>query len=186
MHQIFVASDGTGRTAEQAVRAAMTQFASQETEILRFSDIRDNTQIQQLVRQAVDRKAFIVHTLVSDKLREELFRVARLHNVETIDLMGPLLDRMTDQFATIPSEQPGLFRVLNESYFRKIETMQFAFNHDDGKRVDDLNKAEIVLLGVSRTFKTPLSIYLAFKSWFVANVPIVLGIPVPNRLLKAR
>ena len=101
-------------------------------------------------------------------------------NVETIDLMGPLLDRMTDQFAVNPSEQPGLFRVLNESYFRRIETMQFAFNHDDGKRVEELQKAEIILLGVSRTFKTPLSIYLAFKRWFVANVPIVLGIPAPE------
>jgi hypothetical protein len=180
MHQIFVASDGTGRTAEQAVRAAMTQFADQEIEIQRFSDIRNNLDIQRIVNQAVEMKAFIVHTLVSDKLREELFRIARLHDVETIDLMGPLLDRMTDQFAVNPSEQPGLFRVLNESYFRRIETMQFAFNHDDGKRVEDLQKAEIILLGVSRTFKTPLSIYLAFKRWFVANIPIVLGIPAPE------
>ena len=180
MHQIFVASDGTGRTAEQAVRAAMTQFADQEIEILRFSDIRNKQQIQQLVSQAVEMKAFIVHTLVSDKIREELFRVARLHDVETIDLMGPLLDRMTDQFSVNPSEQPGLFMTINDSYFRRIETMQFAFNHDDGKRVEEIKKAEIVLLGVSRTFKTPLSIFLAFKLWFVANVPIVLGIPMPE------
>jgi len=180
LHQIFVASDGTGRTAEQAVRAAMTQFEGQQIEILRFSDIRTNQQIQQLVQQAVNIRAFIVHTLVSDKLREELFRVARLHDVETIDLMGPLLDRMSDQFSVDPSEQPGLFRVLNESYFRRIETMQFAFNHDDGKRVEELHKAEIVLLGVSRTFKTPLSIYLAFKRWYIANIPIVLGIPAPE------
>ena len=184
MHQIFVASDGTGRTAEQAVRAAMTQFEGQQIEILRFSDIRDNMQIQDLVMQAIEKRAFIVHTLVSDKLREELFRVARLHDVETIDLMGPLLDRMSDQFAVDPSEQPGLFRVLNESYFRRIETMQFAFNHDDGKRIEELQKAEIVLMGVSRTFKTPLSIYLAFKRWFVANVPIVLGIPAPEIIYK--
>ncbi len=180
MHQIFVASDGTGRTAEQAVRAAMMQFAGQHIEIQRFSDIRTNHQIQQLVQQAVAMKAFIVHTLVSDKLREELFRAAHQHDVETIDLMGPLLDRMSDRFAMDPSEEPGLFRTLNESYFRRIETMQFAFNHDDGKRIEELQKAEIVLMGVSRTFKTPLSIYLAFKRWFVANVPIVLGIPAPE------
>jgi [pyruvate, water dikinase]-phosphate phosphotransferase / [pyruvate, water dikinase] kinase len=184
LHQIFVASDGTGRTAEQAVRAAMMQFANQEIEILRFSDIRTPLQIHQLVQQAIGKRAFIVHTLVSDKLREELFRVARLHDVETIDLMGPLLDRMSEQFAVNPSEQPGLFRVLDESYFRRIETMQFAFNHDDGKRVEEIGRAEIVLLGVSRTFKTPLSIYLAFKRWFVANVPIVLGIPVPEIVYK--
>jgi regulator of PEP synthase PpsR (kinase-PPPase family) len=179
-----VASDGTGRTAEQAVRAAMTQFQDQEVDIVRFADIRTNVQVHELVQQAIREKAFIVHTLVSDKLREELFRVARQHNVETIDLMGPLLDRMTDQFATNPSEQPGLFRVLNESYFRRIETMQFAFNHDDGKRIEELNRAEIILLGVSRTFKTPLSIYLAFKQWFVANVPIVLGIPIHEIIYK--
>jgi regulator of PEP synthase PpsR (kinase-PPPase family) len=179
-----VASDGTGRTAEQAVRAAMTQFADQEIEIVRFSDIRTNAQLQQLVNQAFEMKAFIVHTLVSDKLREELFRIARHYDVETIDLMGPLLDRMSDQFSANPSEQPGLFRALNESYFRRIETMQFAFNHDDGKRVEELHKAEIVLLGVSRTFKTPLSIYLAFKRWFVANIPIVLGIPAPDILYE--
>ena len=184
MHHIFVASDGTGRTAEHAVRAAMTQFAGQQIDIQRFSDIRTNLQIQQLVQQAVVMKAFIVHTLVSDKLREELIRVARQYDVETIDLMGPLLDRMSDRFAVDPSEQPGLFRVLNESYFRRIETMQFAFNHDDGKRIEELQNAEIVLLGVSRTFKTPLSIYLAFKRWFVANVPIVLGIPAPEILYK--
>jgi regulator of PEP synthase PpsR (kinase-PPPase family) len=184
LHQIFVASDGTGRTAEQAVRAAMTQFQDQEIEIVRYPEIRTFVQIQELVQTAVEQHAFIVHTLVSDRIREELFRVARMRNVETIDLMGPLLDRMTDQFAVNPSEQPGLFRVLNESYFRRIETMQFAFNHDDGKRVEELEKAEIVLLGVSRTFKTPLSIYLAFKQWFVANIPIVLGIPIHEIIYK--
>lgn len=162
----------------------MMQFPDQDIEIRRFSDIRTVMQLQELVQMAGQQNAFIVHTLVSDKLREELFRIARLSNVETIDLMGPLLDRMSDQFSANPSEQPGLFRVLNESYFRRIETMQFAFNHDDGKRIEELNKAEIVLLGVSRTFKTPLSIYLAFKRWFVANVPIVLGIPVDGIIYK--
>lgn len=102
-----MASDGTGQTAEQAVRAAMTQFPDQDIEILRFSNIRTVQQILDLVQEAVLQKAFIVHTLVSDRLREELFRVARIRNIETIDLMGPLLDRMSDQFAANPSEQPG-------------------------------------------------------------------------------
>lgn len=184
MPQIYVASDGTGQTAEQAVNAALTQFPAQQVEISRFREVRDIRQVQELVLAAASEHAMIVHTLVSDKLREELFRVARVHNVETVDLMGPLLDRLSDQLASNPSEQPGLFRTLNESYFRKIEAMQFAFNHDDGKRVQELNKSEIILIGVSRTFKTPLSIFLAFKQWFVANVPIVLGIPVPDELYQ--
>jgi regulator of PEP synthase PpsR (kinase-PPPase family) len=184
MYQIFVASDGTGRTAEQAVKAALMQFANKDVEINRYSEIRTILQVHLLVKQAAEAKAFIVHTLVTDKLREEMHRVARVHNVETIDLMGPLLDRLTDHLDTAPSEQPGLFKQLNESYFRRIETMQFAFNHDDGKRIEELHKAEIILIGVSRTFKTPLSIYLAFKTWFVANIPIILGIPVPHILYE--
>jgi regulator of PEP synthase PpsR (kinase-PPPase family) len=153
-------------------------------DIRRFSEIRTFSQVHDLVKEASRCGAFIVHTLVTDRIREELFRFARLQNVDTIDLMGPLLDQLSDQLASSPSEQPGLFRELNESYFRRIETMQFAFNHDDGKRVEELHKAELVLIGVSRTFKTPLSIYLAFKRWFIANIPIVLGIPVPQILYE--
>ena len=144
--------------------------------------MRTAGQIRALVKEAKSAGAFIVHTLVTDRLREDLFKTARLQNVDTIDLMGPLLDQLSDQLASSPKEEPGLFRQLNESYFRRIETMQFAFNHDDGKRPEELGKSEIILIGVSRTFKTPLSIYLAFKRWFVANVPIVLGIPIPQQL----
>jgi regulator of PEP synthase PpsR (kinase-PPPase family) len=96
--------------------------------------------------------------------------------------MGPLIARLTETLSASPSEKPGLFSQLNKSYFRRIETMDFAFRHDDGQRVEDLRKADLVILGVSRTFKTPLSIYLAFKGWFVANVPITLG-PDPPAIL---
>jgi regulator of PEP synthase PpsR (kinase-PPPase family) len=108
-----------------------------------------------------------------------MLRNGRKHNVDTIDLMGGLLARLSEEFSISPAEKPGLFGQLNKSYFRRIETMEFAFHHDDGQRVNELKKAEIVLLGVSRTFKTPLSIYLAFKGWFVANVPIIMGHEIP-------
>ena len=180
MPQIFVASDGTGNTAEQALKAALTQFEGKDVEVKIFGEIRTELQVHLLVREAKQNDAFIVHTLVSDRIREEMHRMARHHHVEAIDLMGPLLDRLSHQLSSSPAEEPGLFRKLNDSYFRRIETMQFAFNHDDGKRIEELEKAEIVLLGVSRTFKTPLSIYLAFKGWYIANVPIVLGINVPE------
>ncbi len=98
--------------------------------------------------------------------------------------MGPLLHRLSDHLSADPSEEPGLYRVLSDSYFRKIETMQFAIKHDDGKRIDNIDKAEIIILGVSRTFKTPLSIYLAFRGWYVANVPIILDFPVPDEVLQ--
>jgi regulator of PEP synthase PpsR (kinase-PPPase family) len=181
---IFVISDGTGRTAQQALEAALTQFDRENVHITRFGSVRSDNQVEAIVNLAKETGAFIIHTLVTDRLRETLFRSARLQNVDNIDLMGPLLHRLSDQLSANPSEKPGLFSVINDSYFRKIEAMQFAFKHDDGKRIEDLQLAEIILVGVSRTFKTPLSIFLAFKGWYVANVPIVLDVPPPEELFR--
>ena len=181
---IYVISDGTGRTAQQAVKAALTQFKGSNPEIKRYGNILDIQQVMWIVTHAKAEQAIIIHTLVKDKLREELVRLARIHHVEHIDLMGPLLHRLSDQLSANPSEEPGIYRMLSDSYFRKIETMQFAFKHDDGKRIDNIGQAEIILLGVSRTFKTPLSIYLAFRGWYVANVPIILNYPIPDEVLQ--
>jgi regulator of PEP synthase PpsR (kinase-PPPase family) len=184
MHHIFVVSDGTGRTAEQTLKAALTQFAETAVKLVRRSEVRTEKQVLEIVKEAAQVDGFIVHTVVSDALREAIVRTGRLHNVETIDLMGPLLAQLSHQFAHSPSGKPGLFGELNKEYFQRIEAMEFALRHDDGQRVDELPKAEIVLVGVSRTFKTPLSIYLSFKGWFVANVPIILEITPPSILFE--
>ncbi|MEW5976835.1 MAG: pyruvate, water dikinase regulatory protein [Acidobacteriota bacterium] len=184
MRTIFVVSDGTGRTADQALKAALTQFSNVEVEIVRKSGVRDENKIRRVVMEASQVGGFILHTLVSNALRRAMLQYGRESNVETIDLMGPLLARLSSQFAISPAEKPGLFGQLNEDYFRRIETMEFAFHHDDGQRIHEASKAEIVLLGVSRTFKTPLSIYLAFKGWFVANIPVIPGTPLPGVLAQ--
>ncbi|MDY6875270.1 MAG: pyruvate, water dikinase regulatory protein [Chloroflexota bacterium] len=182
MHHVFIVSDGTGVTAEQVLNAALMQFTGAEVEVKRRSGVRTEEQVHQVVQEAAQASGFIVHTLVSDRLREVMLRTGRQHNIETIDLMGPLLARISQQLAVSPAEKPGLFRQLNEEYFQRIEAMEFAYHHDDGRRVSELPHAEIVLVGVSRTFKTPLSIYLAFKRWFVANVPIMLKTKPPSVL----
>jgi len=182
MNKIFVVSDGTGRTAEQTLMAALTQFPGNEVEVIQKGDVRTESQIEEIVAEVVIYKGFIVHTLVSESLREDMLRISRIHNIDAIDLMGPLLSRLAHHFADSPTGEPGLFFSLNKEYFKRIDSMQFAFNHDDGQRDEEYDKAEIVLVGVSRTFKTPLSIYLAFKGWFVANYPIVMGIDLPDSL----
>jgi regulator of PEP synthase PpsR (kinase-PPPase family) len=179
MNKIYVVSDGTGRTAEQALKAALAQFPRAEVEIIVRPRIRTEPQARKAVLEVAGARGFIVHTFVTDAMRELIIRLARENNLDTIDLMGPLISRLSVTLATTPTEKPGLFGQLNKSYFRRIETMEFAIKHDDGQRVEDLKKAELVLLGVSRTFKTPISIYLAFKGWFVANVPIGLDYEPP-------
>lgn len=184
MFEIFVVSDGTGRTAQQALSAALTQFPTSEVNLTISPGILTKEQVQIVVNQASLANGFIVHTIVSENLRKIMVRESRRKNVECIDLMGGLLSRLSEIFANAPSEKPGLFQKLNEEYFQRIDAIQFAFNHDDGQRYEELHKAEIVLLGVSRTFKTPLSIYFAFKGWLVANVPIVYGIDPPEEIFK--
>jgi regulator of PEP synthase PpsR (kinase-PPPase family) len=182
MYYVFVVSDGTGRTAEQALNAALVQFEGTEVEIIVRAGVRTKLQVLEVVDEALKQNAFIVHTLVSDEMRSLLLNTARKLNVETIDLMGPFLLRLSNQFANAPSEKPGLFREVNKDYFRRIEAMEFTFRHDDGLRTHELDKADIILVGVSRTFKTPLSIYLAIKGWLVANVPIVYNSKLPEIL----
>ena len=179
MYHVFVVSDGTGGTAERALNAALVQFEGMSVKIVRRQGVRTEEQVHEIVREAEKAGGFIVHTLVSNELRDTMVHLGRLRNVETIDLMGPLLARLSQQFAVSPSEKPGLFSQLTDEYFRRMETMEFAFRHDDGLHVEELYQAEIILVGVSRTFKTPLSVYLAFKGWFAANIPIVLNIPPP-------
>jgi regulator of PEP synthase PpsR (kinase-PPPase family) len=182
VNRVFVVSDGTGETAERVLKAALAQFEGAAVKVERRPEVRTEEQVRQVVHEVAQAGGFIVHTLVSDESRDEMVREGRLQNVETIDLMGPLLARLSQQLAVSPSEKPGLFRQLNEEYFRRVETMEFAFHHDDGQRAHELSHAEIVLAGVSRTFKTPLSIYLAFRGWLVANVPIVPQIDLPPEL----
>jgi regulator of PEP synthase PpsR (kinase-PPPase family) len=176
----FVVSDGTGRTAERALDAALTQFANVKLDVVRVQNIRTRDEVVRVVREAAAANAFIIHTLVTDELRGHILRIGRQYNVETIDLMGTLLGRLSELFSVSPAEKPGLFSQLNRVYFRRIESMEFAINHDDGLRVEELKDAEIVLLGVSRTFKTPISVYLAYRGWFVGNVPILLNVPIPD------
>jgi len=182
MYQIFVVSDASGTTAERVVRAALVQFDAQQINISRYGEVRTPEQISAIVKEAAEMDGFIVHTFVYAKLRRAMLNEGRRHNVATIDLMGPLLARLSDLFDTPPRAEPGLFQPFDSAYLQRIEAIDFTVRHDDGRNPQDLERAEIVLVGVSRTSKTPLSIYLAYRGWKVANIPIALGVDPPGNL----
>jgi hypothetical protein len=182
MLKIFVVSDATGETAERVVQAALVQFEGAETQIIRRGSIRSVQQITQVVGTAARQPALILHTLVSDELRRHMLSEARRHGVDSMDLMGPILDRLARHLQLTPREKPGLFQQLGEARQREIEAVEFAFRHDDGQRVDELPQAEVILVGASRTMKTPTMLYLAYRGWFAANVPLVPELPVPDSL----
>lgn len=178
---VFAVSDGTGVTAERVVRAALTQFDT-PVEVRRIGEVRTVERVREVVREAAQAHALIVHTLVSPEVREAMFAEGRRYHVHTLDLMGPLLERLTDLLGMTPLAQPGLYHM--EDFNRRIEAVDFALRHDDGRNVEDLKQAEIVLVGVSRTGKTPLSVYLAYRGWLVGNIPILLEVNPPPILFS--
>jgi hypothetical protein len=182
MLYLFVVSDATGETAERVVRSALVQFESAETTVVRRGDVRTEEQVRQVVAEAAGMQAVILHTLVSDDLRRCMLAETRRQAVDSMDLMGPILDRLAHHLHLTPREMPGLFKQLGEARQREIEAVEFAFRHDDGQRVEGLPQAEVVLVGASRTMKTPTTLYLAYRGWFAANVPLVPEMPVPATL----
>lgn len=180
---IWVISDGSGSTAERVLQASLVQFGDKEVVVERIPDIRTREQIKEIVRQASRKKGLVAYTLVTLELRNEIATRANEYKLPTVDLLGPLLTSLTTFLASSPESKPGLLGELNHHYFQRIDAVGFAVKHDDGRGLYDLRKAEVVIVGVSRTSKTPLSMYLAYtKGLLVANIPLILGIDPPPEL----
>lgn len=179
---LLVVSDGGGTTAEAAVEAAMAQFPDVSFTILRRPGVRTREQVLRVVHEAAAADGIVVHTIVIQEIRRLLVSECRLRLIPHFDLIGPLIGHITQEVGQPPILRPGVARAIDVDYFQRIDAIQFTVQHDDGQNIEGLPDADIVLVGVSRCSKTPLSIYLSMRGWKVANIPIVLGIEPPARL----
>ncbi|MFZ5877314.1 MAG: pyruvate, water dikinase regulatory protein [Nitrospirota bacterium] len=180
---VFLVSDATGETAAHIAEAALSQFERRDVVFIRRPHVRSEEHIRQVVREARSVHGTILYTLVSSTTRARLVEATRLAGVPSLDLIGPLLAHLESFFGLRPKAEPGLLHRMDEEYVKRIEAVQFTVHHDDGQNVQTLHQSDIVLVGVSRTGKTPLSMYMAQYGWKVANVPIVFGVPPPKDLL---
>ncbi|MFT7582443.1 MAG: regulator of PEP synthase PpsR (kinase-PPPase family) [Myxococcota bacterium] len=178
---IYIISDATAETAERVLRAALIQFKGVAPEIRIFSLLRKDELIDEALKQAALARALVIYTMVNPAQRARLEGKAKLYQLETVDLIGQLMGRLTQFLGAEPTGNPGL-PSLNKDYFDRIEAVEFAVKHDDGQAAKGLKDADLILVGLSRTSKTPLSTYLAQKGLKAANVPIVLGLPLPHEL----
>lgn len=183
---IYILSDGTGETASTMIRAALVQYADKDVNLVRFKNIRTDQQVEPIIEEAFERRGLIVYTVVSPQLRKKIQELAGQKGIPTLDLLGPVLSTLDSFFgvSTQQSGQAGILRAVDEQYFKRIEAIEYTVKHDDGKTMAELEKADIILVGISRTSKTPLSIFLSHKGWKVANVPLVLNQPLPEDLFK--
>lgn len=186
-YHLFIVSDSVGETGELVVRAALSQFVKrlEDVELTRYPHTTTIEQITLIIGQAKELNAVIVYTLVEKSMRKQLYHLATENDITAYDLLGPMMEIAEKLFQREPVQKPGLVHRLDADYFKKIEAIEFAVKYDDGKDPRGIDKADIVLIGVSRTSKTPLSQYLAHKSYKVANIPIVPEVEPPYELLKA-
>lgn len=181
---IYIVSDATGNTGWRVVEAALLQFDASNIAVERVGGVQDEAGVHAAMEQAEKTRGLVIHTLVSPSLRRAILEGGRQRGIITIDLLGPVLTRLTEALQISPKAVPGLFRQLDDEYFARIDAIEYTVNHDDGRNPEQLDRADLVLVGVSRTGKTPLSVFLAYRGWRVANIPIVLGVDPPAQLFR--
>ncbi|MDB5083886.1 MAG: phosphoenolpyruvate synthase regulatory protein [Bacilli bacterium] len=181
---VYVVSDSVGETAEFVVRAAASQFDEGRVDIRRISYVDSKDVIYKVIQSAEEENAFIAFTLVLPELREYALSVAASIGVPVVDVLGPMMDTFHQVLGHRPKLQPGLIHQMDDEYFKRVEAVEFAVKYDDARDVRGLLSADVVLIGVSRTSKTPLSMYLAHNRYKVANVPLVPEVVPPAELFK--
>jgi regulator of PEP synthase PpsR (kinase-PPPase family) len=180
---IFAVSDATGGTAEAAARAALAQFVPpDEARVRVFPHVLTEDAVETVLASARVQGALVVYTIVGPELRAHVKATAEEMDVPSVDLMGPLVNRLAAHLERAPLALPGLGHETDAEYFRRIDAVEFTVRNDDGKEPRNLRKADLVFVGISRTGKTPLSNYVAQRGFKVANVPIVMGVPLPAEL----
>lgn len=182
---IDVLSDSTGETAEKVVRAALLQFPKSGAQIRLHTRVRSKDVARPILERAAKERALLVFTVVSPELREFIHQMTVELTIEAIDVIGSLIGKLGTYLDRQPIGMPSAMLPLSEEYFRRIESVEFAVKSDDGKDPRNFRKADIVLVGVSRTSKTPLSLLLAQRGLKVANLPLVLGATLPLEIREA-
>jgi hypothetical protein len=181
---IYVVSDSTGETAERVTRATLLQFPDHSIRLKLERRVRDRRGLTAILESAAAQEAMVVFTLVRPELRDHFNEQATKLGVRHVDVIGSLIIQIGHYLEADPVNIPTAEMPLSPEYFRRVEAIEFAVKSDDGKEPRNLHKADLVLVGVSRTSKTPLSTYLAGRGLKVANVPLVLGVDPPSELYE--
>lgn len=179
---IYLLGEGTGETISKVAKASLVQFSREKIEVKTFFLVTDKQRITQITNLAAQDGALVAFSIVQPALRDFLIQEAERRRIKAIDVIGDFIVQLSIFLKEKPLSIPGRQYILDEDYFRRIEAINFTVKHDDGKIPEDLKFADLVLVGLSRTGKTPLSTYLANQGWKVANVPVHPEMVPPQEL----
>ena len=186
VYQVYQVSDSTGEALDRIFLAIKAQFLDFECKTIHYSFTRTENQINKIIAKCKEEKNVIVlYTIVDKNLSKSLDIKCKKNNIPCFEILGNIISDFSKLLKKEPIRKPGGQHVLDEEYYKRIEAVQFTMSHDDGKIISDLEKSDVVLVGISRTSKTPTSIYLANRGYKVANIPLILNKDVPAELIES-
>jgi hypothetical protein len=184
---VHLISDSTGGTLSSVIKACLSQFEGVETEQHFWPLVRTQRQLQKVLESVSHNPGLILYTLVDDALIQTLDKYSQAAELPALSVLHPVLQMMSSVFHMQSMAKPGMQHKLNAEYFARMDAVDYALHHDDGQKNDHaLSEADIIMVGVSRTSKTPTCVYLAHRGVKAANVPYVPGIPFPEHILSLK
>jgi len=186
IYQVYQVSDSTGETLDRIFLALKAQFVNFEARTIHYSFTRTKNQIDKIISKSKsDKNVIILYTIVDNKLAKYMISEANKNNIPSFEVLGNLISDFSKLLKQKASRVPSGQHALDKEYYKRIEAVQFTMSHDDGKIINDIEKSDVILVGVSRTSKTPTSIYLANRGYKVANIPIIPNKNLPERLTES-
>ena len=186
IYQVYQVSDSTGETLDRIFLALKAQFSHFECKTIHYAFTRTENQIDKIISKSINQKdVIILYTIVDKKLSNYLVEETKKNNIPTFEVLGNLISDFSKLLKQEASRIPSGQHALDKEYYSRIEAVQFSMAHDDGKKISDIDKSDVILVGVSRTSKTPTSIYLANRGYKVSNIPIIPNKSLPEALLKS-
>ena len=185
LYQVYQVSDSTGETLDRIFLAIKAQFSNFNCKTIHYSFTRTKNQIDKIISKSKSEKnVIILYTIVDEDLAKYIITEAKKNNIFCFEVLGNLITDFSKLLKQVASRKPSGQHVLDKEYYNRIEAVQFTMTHDDGKIISDLEKSDVILIGVSRTSKTPTSIYLANRGYKVSNIPIIPNKNIPSQLVE--
>ena len=186
IYQVYQVSDSTGETLDRIFLAIKAQFSNFNYKTIHYSFTRTKNQIDKIISQSkTEKNVIILYTIVDNKLSKYMDEESKKNNIPSFEVLGGLISDFAKLLKQEANRKPSGQHALDEEYYKRIEAVQFTMSHDDGKIISDLEKSDVVLVGISRTSKTPTSIYLANRGYKVANIPIIPNKNIPEQLRES-
>ncbi len=184
MKKLITISDSIGVTGDKLLKAALSQFCLSQYEVEVHPFVDEESDVDEILDDIKNEDVFVIYTLVVDSVKQRVIDKCEEYGFKYCDVMTPVLDSVSDFLNEKPKKMPGVTRKLDQMYFNRVDAIEFAVKYDDGKDPRGVYKADIILLGISRTSKTPLSMYLAGLSYKVCNIPLVPEVEIPEEIFE--